>query len=115
MWEFAWNVVITLAIFAALGAGMYGLLWFCSPEQQGRLKYGKEEWERIKAREAEGAEEERILKEARDKRLNLCPVCGRWMKKEREPVSGVMLDRCPGHGVWLDNGKFEEIFHKWWT
>ena len=37
-----------------------------------------------------------------------CPVCGAEMNRRNyQRVSGIILNRCPGHGTWLDftNGK----------
>lgn len=36
-------------------------------------------------------------------RYRHCPVCGRFMlRKNFAPRSGVVVDRCMGHGIWLD-------------
>lgn len=39
-----------------------------------------------------------------------CPVCATTMKRENfAKTSGVMIDRCPTHGVFLDRGELEAI------
>jgi Zn-finger nucleic acid-binding protein len=36
-----------------------------------------------------------------------CPVCGKRMHIERK--SGVSIDTCRDHGIWLDKGELEKI------
>lgn len=39
-----------------------------------------------------------------------CPRCGRLMNRENfSRISGVIIDRCRDHGVWLDAGELERI------
>jgi Zn-finger nucleic acid-binding protein len=39
-----------------------------------------------------------------------CPRCGRYMNRENfARISGVVIDRCRDHGVWLDEGELERI------
>ncbi|MFH2010583.1 MAG: zf-TFIIB domain-containing protein [bacterium] len=39
-----------------------------------------------------------------------CPVCQSMMNRQNfGRVSGVIIDRCRGHGVWLDNTELERI------
>lgn len=39
-----------------------------------------------------------------------CPVCGTVMSRlVYACVSGIVIDRCPQHGVWLDKGELEKI------
>lgn len=39
-----------------------------------------------------------------------CPRCGRLMNRENfMHISGVMIDRCRDHGVWLDAGELERV------
>lgn len=42
--------------------------------------------------------------------LRACERCARAMK----PVAlyGVDLDRCPGHGIWLDGDELERVLHE---
>jgi Zn-finger nucleic acid-binding protein len=41
-----------------------------------------------------------------------CVRCGKLMiKKNFGRISGVMIDRCNRHGVWLDAGELEKIRH----
>jgi Zn-finger nucleic acid-binding protein len=41
-----------------------------------------------------------------------CVRCGKMMnRKNFAKISGVMIDECGGHGVWLDSGEFEKIRH----
>lgn len=41
-----------------------------------------------------------------------CVRCGKLMvKKNYGHISGVIIDECGRHGVWLDNGEFEKIRH----
>ncbi len=46
---------------------------------------------------------------SKEKRLK-CPICGRGMKKKAvgddEPV---VLDECPGHGLWFDRGELHRV------
>lgn len=39
-----------------------------------------------------------------------CPRCGRYMNRENfSRISGIVIDRCRDHGVWLDEGELERI------
>ncbi len=39
-----------------------------------------------------------------------CPRCGRLMNRENfSKISGIMIDHCRDHGVWLDAGELERI------
>lgn len=39
-----------------------------------------------------------------------CPRCGRYMNRENfSRISGIVIDRCRDHGVWLDKGELERI------
>ncbi|MBI4710275.1 MAG: zf-TFIIB domain-containing protein [Nitrospirae bacterium] len=41
-----------------------------------------------------------------------CVRCGKLMnRKNFNRISGVMIDECGSHGVWLDSGEFERIRH----
>ena len=40
-----------------------------------------------------------------------CPVCQERMRKlTYAAVSGVLVDRCMEHGVWLDSGELQQLF-----
>ena len=40
-----------------------------------------------------------------------CPVCDQIMHRYNyKAISGVILDRCNEHGVWLDGGELQQIF-----
>jgi len=40
-----------------------------------------------------------------------CPVCAKQMSRAiYAAVSGVMIDRCLEHGVWLDSGEMQQLF-----
>jgi len=40
-----------------------------------------------------------------------CPVCHQTMRKlTYGAVSGVLIDRCTEHGVWLDSGELQQLF-----
>ena len=40
-----------------------------------------------------------------------CPVCQETMRKlTYGAVSGVLIDRCLEHGVWLDSGELQQLF-----
>jgi Zn-finger nucleic acid-binding protein len=40
-----------------------------------------------------------------------CPVCQDTMRKlTYAAVSGVLIDRCTQHGVWLDSGELQQLF-----
>lgn len=47
------------------------------------------------------------MSEPQAERVLLCPVCGARLEIERE--SGVSVDVCRDHGVWLDAGELETI------
>ena len=62
--------------------------------------------------------EERLEKEYSRPRLTdrieyiPCARCGKLMvKKNYRHISGVIIDECGRHGVWLDNGELEKIRH----
>ncbi len=39
-----------------------------------------------------------------------CPRCGRYMNRQNfSRISGIVIDRCRDHGVWLDSGELERI------
>ena len=39
-----------------------------------------------------------------------CPVCNRPMHKGiYAAVSGVLIDKCPEHGIWLDSGELQQL------
>ncbi len=38
-----------------------------------------------------------------------CPVCGETMRITEYAASGVAIDECSRHGVWLDDGELERI------
>src|SRR4030042_3627503 len=39
-----------------------------------------------------------------------CPKCGTVMnRKNFKRISGIIIDICPKHGVWLDHGELEQI------
>jgi Zn-finger nucleic acid-binding protein len=39
-----------------------------------------------------------------------CPRCGRLMNRENfSRISGIIVDRCRDHGVWLDAGELERL------
>lgn len=41
-----------------------------------------------------------------------CVRCGKLMnRKNFRRISGIMIDRCGKHGVWLDGGELEKIRH----
>jgi Zn-finger nucleic acid-binding protein len=41
-----------------------------------------------------------------------CVRCGKLMNRRNfGKISGVIIDRCGSHGVWLDAGEFEKIQH----
>jgi len=40
-----------------------------------------------------------------------CPICQERMRKlTYASVSGVLVDRCMAHGVWLDSGELQQLF-----
>ncbi len=44
-------------------------------------------------------------------RYKKCPSCDRTMQRlNYKAVSGVIVDRCLRHGVWLDGGELRQIF-----
>jgi len=46
-----------------------------------------------------------------DREYRNCPVCTKRMNKAiYAAVSGVMIDRCLEHGVWLDSGELQQLF-----
>lgn len=38
-----------------------------------------------------------------------CPVCAREMERFNYPQTKITLDRCAGHGTWLDEGELERV------
>lgn len=38
-----------------------------------------------------------------------CPVCGTGMRLTEYAASGIAIDECSEHGVWLDDGELERI------
>ena len=39
-----------------------------------------------------------------------CPLCAKKMERFNYACSsGIMLDKCPGHGIWLDKGELENV------
>jgi Zn-finger nucleic acid-binding protein len=43
-------------------------------------------------------------------RYERCPVCGTYMNRVNfGSRSGVVVDRCKGHGVWLDGGQLRQL------
>lgn len=40
-----------------------------------------------------------------------CPICSKMMQRTNyKAVSGVIVDRCLRHGIWLDGGELRQIF-----
>ncbi len=57
-------------------------------------------------------EEEGVLPERKQRYVH-CPDCGKMMNRQRFGArSGVVIDRCAQHGVWLDAGELGQIL-KW--
>jgi Zn-finger nucleic acid-binding protein len=61
---------------------------------------------------------EKLAAEQRDRREKVkyvpCPVCGKLMNRVNYgSKSGVVVDRCREHGVWLDAGELKRLFE--WT
>ena len=48
--------------------------------------------------------------EGNDRALRQCPVCSKQMNKGiYAAVSGVLIDKCPEHGIWLDSGELKQL------
>lgn len=45
-----------------------------------------------------------LARERRD-----CPVCSQPMRLTEYAASGIAIDECQAHGVWLDDGELEQI------
>ncbi|NKQ41533.1 MAG: zf-TFIIB domain-containing protein [Sulfurovum sp.] len=46
-----------------------------------------------------------------DREYRSCPVCAKRMNKAiYAAVSGVLIDRCLDHGIWLDSGELQQLF-----
>lgn len=46
-----------------------------------------------------------------DTKYKDCPICKQRMRKlNYASVSGVLVDRCLEHGVWLDSGELQQLF-----
>lgn len=44
-------------------------------------------------------------------RYRQCPVCNKTMQRiNYRAISGVIVDRCLPHGVWLDGGELRQLF-----
>ena len=40
-----------------------------------------------------------------------CPICSKMMQRTNyRAISGVIIDRCLRHGIWLDGGELRQIF-----
>ncbi|MEA1953880.1 MAG: zf-TFIIB domain-containing protein [Campylobacterota bacterium] len=40
-----------------------------------------------------------------------CPICSKMMQRTNyKAISGVIIDRCLRHGIWLDGGELRQIF-----
>ncbi len=56
----------------------------------------------------EGGDQPRRL--SRDVRYLKCPTCSQMMSRRNYGrVSGIIVDTCPQHGVWLDKGELEAL------
>jgi len=50
-----------------------------------------------------------------DQTFRFCPVCNRRMSKGNyAAISGVIIDKCSEHGIWLDSGELQQIL-EWKT
>ncbi len=38
-----------------------------------------------------------------------CPICSRGMKKVLVGGNRILLDECPGHGLWFDHGELKRV------
>lgn len=61
---------------------------------------------------------EKLAEEQRDRRETVkyisCPVCGKLMNRINYGTrSGVVIDSCREHGIWLDAGELKRLFE--WT
>jgi Zn-finger nucleic acid-binding protein len=59
-----------------------------------------------------------MISEAEIKSRELCPHCGQAMMHMNWGItSGVIVDRCVGHGIWFDSEELERIqaFHEHWS
>jgi len=59
-----------------------------------------------------------LISDAEKKSIELCPLCGqRMMQMNWGFTSGVIVDRCVGHGIWFDADELERIqaFHEHWS
>jgi len=44
-------------------------------------------------------------------RYRKCPICATTMRRlNYRAVSGVVIDRCSQHGIWLDGGELQQLF-----
>lgn len=66
------------------------------------------ETEEIAARRAAAAGVAEVVRDAQ-RAARSCPVCGAAMAVREYPGSGVALDECSDHGIWLDEGELERI------
>lgn len=57
-----------------------------------------------------GMVEETFVGRRRGVRYAKCPVCGKFMNRKRHgSMSGVIVNVCRDHGVWLDGGELAQI------
>ncbi|MCB0878299.1 MAG: zf-TFIIB domain-containing protein [Thermoleophilia bacterium] len=49
-----------------------------------------------------------VLAEA-DRQRRRCPICGAAMRLTEYATSGIVIDECSEHGVWLDAGELEQV------
>lgn len=45
----------------------------------------------------------------RKEKKRRCPICTKGMEKVHMADSGVLLDSCPGHGLWFDAGELGKV------
>lgn len=67
------------------------------------------ETERVAERQAAGAGMANVVQAIEREGRRACPVCGDLMSKLEYASSGIVLDRCAGHGAWLDAGELERV------
>lgn len=83
-------------------------LWF-APDVLDRLCERADE-EELAARALSGAPATGVLPMEQKVRYLPCPVCTDLMtRKNFASCSGVILDLCRHHGVWLDHGELEKV------
>lgn len=65
--------------------------------------------EGVAARESAAQDAGHAVVAEADRPRRTCPVCGVHMRLTEYAASGIAIDECTEHGVWLDTNELEQI------